>query len=156
MFAGDIGRAWDSFFEFFKVFLVYFFVSRIANTPKRMNAIVWLYLLSLGLVAGYSIQNYYAGHFIIRMGIQRAVGLGGTEGNYSDPNSLSNTLVLGLPFLFFMARYYKTRLKKLLLYGILPMVLWTIVLTGSRGGMIGVIFVSLFIAFSSRHNSSQL
>ncbi len=151
MFAGDIGRAWDSFFEFFKVFLVYFFVSRIANTPKRMNAIVWLYLLSLGFVAGYSIYNYYAGHFIIRMGIQRAVGLGGTEGNYSDPNSLSNTLVLGLPFLFFMARYYKTRLKKLLLYGILPMVLWTIVLTGSRGGMIGVIFVSLFIAFSSRH-----
>ena len=151
MFAGDIGRAWDSFFEFFKVFLVYFFVSRVANTPKRMNSIIWLYLLSLGFVAGYSIYNYYSGHFIVRMGIQRAVGIGGSEGTYSDPNSLSNTLVLGLPFLFFSARYYSNRLTKALLYGILPLVLWTIVLTGSRGGMIGVIFVSLFIAFSSRH-----
>jgi probable O-glycosylation ligase (exosortase A-associated) len=151
MFAGDIGLAWDSFFEFLKIFLVYLFVSRIANTPKRMNSIIWLYLLSLGFIAGNSIYNYYSGNFIVRMGIQRAVGIGGTEGTYSDPNSLANTIVLGLPFLFFVARYYRSKLTKLLLYGILLMTLWTVVLTGSRGGMLGVIFVSLFIAFSSKH-----
>ncbi|HKK21403.1 MAG TPA: hypothetical protein VJ983_08030, partial [candidate division Zixibacteria bacterium] len=151
MFAGDLGLAWDSFFEFLKVFLVYLFVSRIANTPKRMNSIIWLYLLSLGFIAGNSIYNYYSGNFIVRMGIQRAVGIGGTEGTYSDPNSLANTIVLGLPFLFFVARYYRSKLTKLLLYGILLMTLWTVVLTGSRGGMLGVIFVSLFIAFSSKH-----
>ena len=151
MFAGDVGLAWDTFFEFLKVFLVYLFVSRIANTPKRMNAIIWLYLLSLGFIAGNSMYNYYSGNFIVRMGIQRAVGVGGTEGTYSDPNSLANTLVLGLPFLFFVGRYYSNRLTKTLLYGMLLMAFWTVVLTGSRGGMIGVIFVSMLIAFTSRH-----
>ena len=151
MFAGDLGLAWDNFFEFLKIFLVYLFVSRIANTPKRMNSIVWLYLLSLGFIAGNSIYNYYTGNFIVRMGIQRAVGIGGTEGTYSDPNSLANTIVLGLPFLFFVARYYRSKLTKVLLYGMLLMTLWTVVLTGSRGGMLGVMFVSLFIAFTSKH-----
>lgn len=142
---GDLIRAWDTFFNFFKVFWVYLFTSRIANSQKNLKRIVWLYIISIFFDAGYASYNYYSGNFIVRMGIERA------EGGWEDPNSLANSIVLCLPFIYFLFKYYKhLLLRAILLIGVL-ICLWTIVITGSRGGMLGLVAAGLFLAYFSRY-----
>lgn len=147
MVAGDIELAQDSFEEFLKIVLVYFFCSRIANTESRLTGLVWLYLLSVAFYAGSGIYNYYTGNFIVRMGIERAVALGES---YSDPNSLSNSIVIGLPFFFFLIRSHRSTLLKVALFGLVLMCLWTVVITGSRGGMFGVMMVAFVLSMQAR------
>lgn len=147
MFAGDIELAWDTFFKFFKVFLVYVFASRIANTEKKFNSIVWLYIGSLIFTVITVSFNYYTTGGTLNMGIQRAGGIG--EGG-ADPNTIANTLVIGIPFIYFLLRHYKSMAIRTLFIGLMFLSVWTIILTGSRGGMLGVIVVVMLLALSTR------
>jgi len=149
--AGHITLGWEVFFEFFKVFLVYLFMTRIANTPRRFKAIVWLYMLSLAFVAGTAFYNYYSGNFSVRMGIQRAHGM--EHGAYTDPNSVANSLVLGIPFLYYMISHYRRTVVRASLAAIFVLCLWTIIITGSRGGMLGALVLAVVLAFNSRHKA---
>lgn len=148
MFAGDIELAWDTFFKFFKVFLVYVFASRIANTPQRFKAVVWLYIMSLIFTAVTVTYNYYSTGGTLNMGIQRAGGIG--DGG-ADPNTIANTLVIGIPFIFFLYKYYTSTFVRSVFVTLLLLSIWTIILTGSRGGMLGVIVVTFLLALSTRY-----
>ncbi len=156
LFSGDFQYSWDNFFLFFKIFLVYVFASRIANTPKRFNAIVWLFILSQIFLAVTTTYYYYTGGARYSMGITRAVGLAGAEGAYSDPNSVANSLVLGIPFFFFLIKYYKSTLVKILLVSSLGITFWTIIITGSRGGMVGVILVAMLLAYTTKYRTISI
>ena len=90
------------------------------------------------------------------MGITRAVGLAGAEGAYSDPNSVANSLVLGIPFFFFLIKYYKSTLVKILLVSSLGITFWTIIITGSRGGMVGVILVAMLLAYTTKYRTISI
>ena len=143
-----ISWAWTNFERFYKTLLVYFFMSRLLDTDRKFDWIIWLYIISSGFIAASSTINYYQGHYQTTMGIQRAVGLG--EGAYGDPNSMATTLVLAMPFVFYVAKAYKNRLLKLLLMGVLATLIWTVIITGSRGGMLGAAFAVMVIAWHSR------
>ncbi len=153
IFSGDIMYSWDVFFEFFKIFLVYVFASRIANTPKRFNSIIWLFVLSQVFLAVSTSYNYYTGGAQLSMGIDRATGLAGADGAYSDANSVANSLVLGIPFIYFLMKFHKSTLMKLFLIGVLGITCWTIIITGSRGGMVGVIIISMLLAYTTKYRT---
>jgi probable O-glycosylation ligase (exosortase A-associated) len=143
-----VGWSWMNFQKFLKIVLVYFFLSRLVDTPGKFKWIVWLYIVSTAFIAISSTVNYYTGHFQTTMGIQRAVGMG--EGAYADPNTMATTLVLGLPFMFYVARAYRSKLIKVFLWSLLFACLWTVIITGSRGGMLGSAFTLFLLAWNSR------
>ncbi len=153
VFSGDIGYSIDYFIEFVKIFLVYVFASRIANTPKRFNAVIWLFVLSQVFLAVSTTYNYYTGGAQLSMGIDRATGLAGADGAYSDANSVANSLVLGIPFFFFLLKYYQSAIMRLFLLGSLGITFWTIIITGSRGGMVGVIVIAMLLAYSTKYKA---
>ena len=149
--SGHIALGWEEFFELFKVFLVYIFMSRIANTPGRLRIVIWMYMISIAFIAATAFYNYYTGNFVVAMGIQRARGM--AHGAYADANSLANSLVLGIPFLYYMMRHYRRPLIRLLLLGSIGLCLWTIIITGSRGGMLGALAVIGILAWFSKHRT---
>jgi O-antigen ligase len=104
----------------------------------------------MAFIASSSAINYYEGNFQTTMGIQRAVSMGDKGGAYGDPNSMATTLVLAMPFMFYMATAYRSRLLKLFLLGLLAILLWTVIITGSRGGMLGAAFTMMLIAWHSK------
>ena len=156
IFSGDIGYSMDAYIEFAKIFLTYIFVSRIANTPKRFKSIMWLYVSSLIFLAVTTSYNYYTGGAQLSMGIDRARGLAGADGAYSDANSVANSMVLGIPFLFFLMKYYKSTAMKLFFVAILAITCWTIILTGSRGGMLGVIIIMMILAYQTSYRTISM
>jgi O-antigen ligase len=146
----------DIFIIFFKVILAYLFTARIVDTQKKYRGIIWLYVLSVGFIAVSTTINYYTGNYEIAQGIQRAAGVGGKVGARSDPNSMAATLVLGLPFVFFVMKSYRSRLVWLLLGAIFLVSLWTIVISGSRGGMLGGIVMLTLLAMTTRYKVPAL
>ncbi|KAA3632299.1 MAG: hypothetical protein DWP97_11275 [Calditrichaeota bacterium] len=148
MFAGDIELAWDTFFKFFKVFLVYLFASRLADTQKKFNTVIWIYLLSVVYIAVSVSLNYYIAGGAMNMGVERAGGFG--EGG-EDPNSIANSLLLGIPFFYYLYRHYKNFYIRAFFVGIMLLSVWTIVLTGSRGGMLGVMVVAILLSLATRY-----
>lgn len=144
-----IGWSWHNFEKFLKIVLVYFFMTRLVDTPQKFNWIIWLYIVSTGFTAISSTINYYSGNFQTTMGVQRAVGMA-EGGAYSDPNTMATSLVLGMPFMFYAARAYRSKLIKVFLWSILMALLWTVIITGSRGGMLGAAFTLFLLAWNSR------
>ncbi len=146
-----VGGAKDEFIIFFKIILAYLFIARVTDTQGKFKSVIWFYVLSVGFIAISSMINYYLGNYEYTMGIQRAAGLGGEQGLYSDPNSTASTLVLGMPFIFHTMKAYR-RLSVRIFLGLLFLSsLWTVVITGSRGGMLGAILMLLMIGWKSRH-----
>jgi hypothetical protein len=148
-----VGGAKDEFIIFFKIILACFFTARIANTQGKFKGIMWLYVLSVGFIALSSTINYYRGTYEVTMGIQRAVGAAGQEGLHSDPNSMASTLVLGMPFVFGMMKVYRSLFVRSFLALMLAVCLWTVVISGSRGGMLGCIVMLMLVGLTSRYKS---
>jgi len=144
-----ISWAWMEFQKFFKIVIVYFFITRLVDSPDKFKWIVWLYVISTGFIAVSSTMNYYSGNYQTAMGINRAVGLG-EGGAYGDPNTMATTLVLGLPFMFYLAKAYRRALARALLFALIPICLWTVIITGSRGGMLGAAFIMFVLAWNTR------
>lgn len=146
----------DSFQKFFKIVIVYFFLTRLVTTDIRYKWILWLYVISIGFIAVSSTINYYQGNFQTTMGIHRAVGLGESGSAYGDPNTMAASLVLGMPFLYYMARSYRSKLVKLFLLGIMGATLWTVIITGSRGGMLGAFVMLMILGWKSKQKIAAM
>lgn len=156
-----IGSVWvtgakDMFIMFFKIILVYLFTARIANTERKFKSIIWLYVFSVAFMAVSSAINYYLGNYEVAMGIERAAGFGGAVGSHSDPNSMASSLVLGMPFIFAVMKSYRNMFVKSFLGLLLAVCLWTVVISGSRGGMLGAIVMLMLIALISRYKAPAL
>lgn len=152
---GDSTMSFYAWFDFFKIFLVCFFTLQIANSKNKLEAIVWLYVLSNVYLAGTTSYNYYAGHYRVSMGIARARGMA-EQGLFSHPNSVANSTVLGLPFLYCFLQHYRNLAIKLLLIAALMLSAWTVVLTGSRGGMISLFAFLLIVGWRSKYRGYSL
>jgi putative inorganic carbon (HCO3(-)) transporter len=152
--AVDIASARTDFDIFTKIILTYFMIVLIVRREGEFKAIIWLYILSTAFLAFYSTWHYYGGDYLEAQGIIRAYIPGG--GSYSDPNSLATTLVLGVPFMIMAFRYHRAIILRLLLVSMLAVSAWNIILTGSRGGMLGLISVLFLVGFFSRRRAATL
>ncbi len=126
-------QSFDNVIEFLKNFAFILLIVNILKTRKRLRIFTWEYLLLIAYMAASSALAYKTGNVVEAQGIIRAHGLAGT-----DPNSLSATLGLSLPFHFFLFRLEKNRILKALSLFIVVITIYTMILTGSRAGFLGL------------------
>jgi O-antigen ligase len=148
-----IDNAWTTWMKLFRLFVVYVLIIQIIDTKGQLKFFVLFIVLTSAFHASASVVNYYRGIVEFRMGIQRAMGL---DSSYGNPNSLAATMVYTLPFIYYIFTKYRSLLMKLLLIGVTGVMLWCIILTGSRTGMAGVLFLSILIIWQSRHRVVSL
>ncbi len=127
------GQSVDKLIDFAKTIAYFLLIINIIKTPKQLKIFVWEYLLLIGYMAVSSALAYKTGQVMEAQGIVRAVGLSG-----ADPNSLAATLGLSMPFFFLFFRQEKNWILKALIMIIVPIAIYTIILTGSRSGFIGL------------------
>jgi len=146
--AEDLQASYDAWQQFFRIFLVYLLIARIVETPKQLKAVIFLFIISIGFLAISSTIQYYRGEFEVRQGIARLHSFGG---GLIDPNTLATSLILGLSLMFYMAKAHRNLLLRLFMYGLMGSCIWAVILTGSRGGMVGGIAVLGLLVWHSRH-----
>jgi len=138
-----VSGAWKSWFDVFRLLIIFVFVIQLIDTEKQFRLFVFIFLLTGGFHAVSSIVQYYMGIRGFAMGIDRAIGM---DLSYGAPNSLAATVIYTLPFIYCYYLSTRSRLMRLFLISVTLASTWCIILTGSRTGMLGVVFFVILVA----------
>lgn len=130
--------------DFVKICVFYFFVINIVTTENKLKGFLWIYIISSGYTAISSTLAYFSGELMFAQGIERAEGLAG-----ADPNTLATTLVISIPFLIFSLGWIKNKWLRIVPIVCFACAVFTVSLTGSRSGILGLLAVMFFIWLTS-------
>ena len=122
--------------SYLKALLVFILMLNTLTTPKRLEQLTWLILVSIGYVAARSVFDYARGVNLIEGG-RLAGAVGGIFGN---PNDLALNMVTFMPIAAIVAMSRgQPRWRRIVAAPIVALMLATTVFTQSRGGMVGLV-----------------
>lgn len=139
--------ALQGFFDLFKMVAIYFAIINLVDRPKRARGVIWVMLLAGLIPAIGSIHQYQAG-------VDLAQGRSAWVGLFEDPNELSYSLVILIPFAFALFEHYPGTLVRVVLVAVVAVFLVAIATTQSRGGFLGVVAVFGLAVLLNRHRVS--
>ena len=149
----DVINKWR-FFEPYQVLIrmikifVFFFIGLCCISDENKMKIFALILpISALYLIYWANMQYLSGRFFIRL--QGPLDILGC-GLYSDENNFAMLFVVSIPFLFFLGWFFKQWYLRWSLWLAIPFAWHAIFLTGSRGGLLGAAFVSLFAGLRSQ------
>lgn len=151
-----VTQSLETWQKLFRLLIIHFLISLTIETRQQLRIYILFIILSAAFHASGSVINYYRGITEFSMGIDRAVGLGGAQSLFGQSNALAGTMVCVLPYIYYMFLGDKSRVTRVLMVAVTPILLWNIILTGSRGGMLGVAILAILIMWNSRRRYSGL
>jgi O-antigen ligase len=122
--------------SYLKALVVFVLMMNTLTTPARLSQITWLILVCMGYVATRGVIDYARGVNLVEGG--RLTGA--VNGIFGNPNDLALTMVTFLPPAIVIALARRNSIEKRLSAAVIAvLMLATIVLTKSRGGMLGLV-----------------
>lgn len=132
--------------DFLTTIIYYLLIINVVTTEKRLKGLIWLFILAGGYNAISSAIAYFKGDLMVAQGIERAESLTG-----ADPNTLAVSLVLAIPFMAFALGWTKAKYLRLFSLLLAAASIFTVAITGSRSGVIGLLAVMFFIWINSKN-----
>jgi len=136
-----------------KLVTLLFLLGRVIDTSDRLRRMLWVIIALLGWFSATSLISYLQGGFIVRMGIERSVGITSIGG---DPNALAGLIASLLPFGIAGLRCSRGFLARLAIFSMLGVALAAVVVTGSRAGMVGLLALTAYYIIHARHRIALL
>lgn len=125
------------------------FVTALLTTEERIKWFILTDVLLVDWLGGSALWNYAHGVLIVRMNIDRAIGITSSAG---DPDTLAITLLITIPLcIALMARSNPLWMRAIAMASA-AVYLVTIVDTGSRAAASGVVFLALMLVFRRPKN----
>jgi probable O-glycosylation ligase (exosortase A-associated) len=150
VFSINVDKSWVQYQDALKLALLHFIVGAVIEDRKQLRwYLVWIIALTI-FYSTYSVYGYYTGHRQYRMGIWRALG---PDTSYGAPNSLAATLICSLPFLYYFYGKELRALYRWALVGGMAIMLWNLILTGSRTGMAATLVFFFLLMWQSKHKT---
>lgn len=114
------------------------------NTRERLHAMIWVAVLSFGY---YGIKG---GVFTILTGGEHHVW--GPPGSFiADNNALALALIMTLPLIRYLHLQSDLRWVRVGLLGAMVLFVFSVIGSQSRGGLLGIAAMALFLILKSRH-----
>ncbi|MBU1665275.1 MAG: putative O-glycosylation ligase, exosortase A system-associated [Gammaproteobacteria bacterium] len=136
--------AWDNFTKVFKVLLMTFVTLMIITNRERLNGLIWVICISLGF---YGIKG---GIFtIMKGGAHRVQGPDGTF--FGGNNEMALVLAMIIPLLAYLRLQEKRRWLQLGLGAAMMLSAIAAIGSQSRGGLLGLAAMGLFLWLKSRN-----
>jgi O-antigen ligase len=141
------GGALEVSFEYLKIVIVFVLMMNTLTTPKRLDQLTWLILLSCGYIAFRAVFDYARGVNLEEDGrVAGAVG-----GIFGNPNDLALNMVTFMPVALMVALTARhSTIRRLTAAGIAALMLATVVFTKSRGGALGLGAMLVAVLFLGR------
>jgi hypothetical protein len=145
---------------FVKAVVFFYFTVQLVDTLPRLRTFVAVVVgcqvlrvlepLYLHLTTGYwgSYADMGDGYVLER--------LAGAPNDILNPNGLAFVILTALPFLYYLIGGLKSRVMKLAVVGLIAALLYALVLTGSRSGMVGLLVIVAAIIFRSERRTAIL
>jgi len=131
--------------DWLKTSIIYFLIIKLGNSIQRIEHILLMIVSGITYLSVYSITNYFKEH---NAGNVEALARG--FGWFDGTNDIAMILVSMVPFLFYFITTCENKLKKIIFMCILVMFSYNIMITGSRGGILGFIVTSSLCVIFSR------
>ncbi|MFL5402219.1 MAG: O-antigen ligase family protein [Gemmatimonadales bacterium] len=135
VFANHLPQIPGKLWTFVQLLIMLLIVWEIATTRKRL----------FGLLTGYVLGGYIAALDTIMTFRSKAALMRRFSTGESDPNDLAMVLALGLPMAWYLALTSEHPLMRWIWRGYVPVAVFAIGLTGSRGGMVATIVALLIV-----------
>lgn len=140
----------DMTIEMIKLGIFYLLIILNVDTQKRLETFLWLFLILNAKLSFDIMWGYYHGAGIVKGDLTRASGGNSTMDNFNGIAITMNTLI---PFAYYLFLHYRSLFKKVIMGVMLMLFVWTMVITGSRGGLLGFCAILGLIWWQSRHKS---
>lgn len=138
--------------DYIKALVFFFFTARLVTTPQRLSRFLTVFIASMTfrvLEPLYlHVTTGYWGSFATMAGGEYLDRLSGAPYDVINPNGLAFVVLTVIPFFHYLGPL--TIRGGLLYFATLPLLLWALLLTGSRSGMLGLGIVLLSIWWKSR------
>ncbi len=148
LFAYNPDAAFQRAEGYFKLLILYFVIILTVRNERDFRVLIIAYLFITGIYVGKSLWEFhFHGRHVYRMGIRRLVGIDET---FSNPNAFAATIIYSLPFAWALwkSEESKSIRKGLIFYGVMGVV--AIIFTGSRSGMVTLIFFMFLLLVRSQ------
>ncbi len=134
-------QAAESVSDLVKMTIVFFFIVNCANTERQLRGVMWTMVVSGLLPAAGTLRNYLQGNLI--------EGRAAWVGIFANPNEVAYSLVILLPLAAFLATGLGL-IPRLALLGVALVYVAAILVTFSRGGLLGLVAVLGLYAWRKR------
>lgn len=135
--------------EAMKMALIYVAAASLLTTPERIRFVAWAVALSACVPAYYGLQNYLEGTNLLEGYRTR------WEGSFYDPNRLAMALVISALLLLGLRAKLRNPFGRLLVLGMVGLQVATIVVTYSRGAVLGLGLGLLTLVLASGRNRAR-
>lgn len=132
--------------NWFKILVFYLLFVTSVNDAKGLKRLAAGFLCVMAIYMLHSLKEYAGGRHTFRMGIVRLLGVDTSMG---DPNSFGGSIVFSLPFITAFWNTQKNKWLKLACLGYLGLSAGCILLTGSRGSLVGLATWGSIVIFRS-------
>ncbi len=143
---------------FIKAIVFFFFTALIIDTESRLRIFLFVFIsaqtfrvlepLYLNITEGYWGDKTYLGYG------EFAARLSGAPADIVNPNGLGFIIVTVIPFLYYLVWQSPSKIFKLLSLGVLPLLIYALILTMSRGAFLALLVVLWMIFKASKHKFS--
>ena len=131
-----------------KVILIYLLAVNTITSPKRLERLTWLLVLAVGYLALLAMIDYVQGNNMV--GHHTRVR-GANAGFMENPNDLATNMIAFLPLAAFMVLGHASMLKRAIAALCAVLMLGAAVVSGSRGGFLGmIVMIAVFAALAVR------
>ena len=139
--------------QFFKAFVFFYFTAALTTSARRLAWLLGVFLacqtfrvlepLYLHMTEGYW------GSAATMADFEMMNRLSGAPADIVNPNGLAGVILTVIPFLHYLTS--GSRVGRLLYVTVVPLLLYALVLTGSRSGLIGLTGIAALVWIKSRH-----
>jgi probable O-glycosylation ligase (exosortase A-associated) len=141
--APDISVASGKWFNFSKVILFTFITLIFMQSKNRLIALIWVLMLSMGFFA------LKGGVFTILTGGSERVW-GPPKTFIASNNEFAMAVLMAIPLVYFLSTTVTSKYLKWALLLAIPIGFMSIFGTQSRGGLVGIVCVLLFLAWQAK------
>jgi O-antigen ligase len=152
-FAFDVATAWEWSIYYLKLMIFALLVLCLINSEEDLKKFIWWYVVMTFWVAIVPFINYLEGGSYIAQGVRR---INAQSEYFSNPNALANTILQGMPFIFYSIMFEERKHIKFVLVGMLGICGVVVIMTGSRGGFLGLLTFLAVLVYQSRNKGRAL
>lgn len=141
-------RSWEVWVKMLRMVIVFFCIVHLIDNKKQFKIFIMVTILGTLFHASSAVIRYYQGIREVEMGIERAFAM---DTSLGDPNSLAATIVYTLPLIFYYVTDKSPRFTKIFLAITSMILLWCVILTGSRTGMAALIVFGFLLLWERKN-----
>ena len=148
--AFDFSHSKEWMIEFAKICVFFMMIVTLTESEKDVKTLLWVFGILMSFLAYQAIYNYHAGVIVESWGGDRIDYSHTGKGLGAGHVALSNLTLQGLPFVWFFTWQSRKTFVKAIGIILILVCLYGVVVSGSRGGFVGLISFYLCIFFMSK------